>query len=342
MPPFRSRRHRSHRQVAATGSLAGALLLAGCAGDGTAGTTATRCNPRDTSKRFVIGIAQWDLKEPYRAQAKADYERLVKRYPRFTLEEMDAQGSVDKQITDVEVLLTKQVDLIVLYPGDSAGLQNVVKDVHDAGVPLLEVDRSTPDASQYTAMLGGDNRAIAQQEASYLAQNLPQGTKVVIITGDLASDAATERAAGAREGLKTRPDLTVLPEQTAKWRAELAQSVVEAILNAHPDLAGIVYANDEESVGGTKALVAAGKDGQVKQVSIDGLKGPDGGRQEVKDGKLLATFVYPNGAVEVLKAADTILTACGTVEKRQIIDTQRIDASNINTGNIDASIRSTS
>jgi ribose transport system substrate-binding protein len=318
------------RRVAVAVPLVGALLLAGCASSSSTGTAAAQCDPQEnSSKKFTIGISQWDLKEPYRSQAKADYDRLVNKYPQFTLDQMDAQGSVDKQISDVEALLTKQVDLIIIYPGDSAGLQNAVKEVHSKGVPLLEVDRSTPDASQYDALLGGDNRAIAEQEASYLAQNLPQGAKVAIITGDLSSDAATERLEGAKEGLKTRPDLKVLPEQTAKWRAELAQTVVEAILKANPDLAGIVYANDEESNGGWKALKAAGKDTQVKQVGIDGLKDPAGGMQEVKDGKLLATFVYPNGAPQALEAANQILVKCQTVEKRQIIDTERVDASNV-------------
>ncbi len=324
-------RYLSPRHVAIAAPLVGALLLAGCAGgSSTGGTAAAKCDPQtNATKKFTIGISQWDLKEPYRSQAKADYDRLVKKYPQFTLEQMDAQGKVDKQITDVEALLTKQVDLIILYPGDSAGLQNAVKEVHDKGVPLLEVDRSTPDATQYDALLGGDNRNIAKQEAAYLAQNLPQGAKVALITGDLASDAATERQAGALEGLKTRPDLKLVANQTAKWRAEDAQTVVEAIVKANPDLAGIIYANDEESNGGWHALKAAGKDKQAKQVGIDGLKDPAGGMQEVKDGKLLATFVYPNGVPQALEASDQILAKCQTVDKRQIIDTQRVDASNV-------------
>lgn len=320
----------SVRRLACVAPLVGVLMLAGCSSGNSTGSTAAKCDPqKNASQDFTIGVSQWDLSEPYRAQAKADYERLVKKYPQFKLVEMDAQGKVDKQITDVQALLTQQVDLIVLYPGDSAGLQNTVKDVHAKGVPLLEVDRSTPDDTQYNALLGGDNKAIAKEQAAYLARSLPQGVKVAIISGDLSSDAATERLAGAKEGFRDRPDLKLVAEPTGKWRAETAQSVVAALLARTPDLAGIVYANDEMSRGGWNALKAAGKEKQVKQVGIDGLKDPAGGMQEVKDRKLLATFVYPNGAGEALAAAEQLLVKCGTVEKRQVIPTQRVDARNV-------------
>jgi ribose transport system substrate-binding protein len=319
------------RRFAIVTPLAGALLLAGCSSGsstGATGSAAEQSKKCGTKQQYTIGIAQWDLREPYRAQARDDFERLAKKYPQFKLVEKDAQGKVDQQVTDVDALLTEKVDLIVLYPGDSLGLSAEVTKVHDAGVPLLEVDRSTPDPSKYVALLGGDNKAIAKEQASYLAQNLPSGAKVAVITGDLASDAATERQAGALEGLKTNPGITVVAEQTANWRADQAQTVVEAIIKAHPDLAGIVYANDEESLGGANALKAAGKAIQVKQVGIDGLRGPANGVQEVIDGKLLATYEYPNGVPQVLQAADQVLSKCGTVEKRQVIPTRRVDASN--------------
>ncbi len=321
--------YHSIRRAAYVVPLVSALLLAACGTTGSTGTGAAKCDPqKNASRTFTVGISQWDLSEPYRAQAKTDYERLAKQYPRLKLVEMDATGKLDKQITDVGALLTQQVDLIILYPGDSAGMKNTVKEVHDKGVPLLEVDRSTPDASQYDALLGGDNRAIAKEQAEYLAQNLPQGAEVAVITGDLSSDAATEREAGALEGLKSRRDLKLVANQTGKWRSETAQSVVAALIQARPNLAGIIYANDEMSRGGYNALQAAGKDKQVKSVGIDGLRDPAGGIQEVIDGKLLATFVYPNGAAQALEAANTILVTCGTVEKRQVIATKRVDAGN--------------
>lgn len=315
------------RRVAVSAPLVGALLLTACSSDPT-GSTAAEPAACGTKKHFTIGVSQWDLREPYRAQARDDFARVVKEYPQFTLNEKDAQGRVEQQVADVDALLAQKVDLIILYPGDSLGLSAEVAKVHDAGVPLLEVDRSTPDPTKYVALLGGDNKAIAKEEAGYLAQNLPDGAEVAVITGDLASDAGTERRAGAYEGLETKPSLRIVAEQTAEWRADKAQAVVEAIIKAHPDLAGIVYANDEESLGGWQALKAAGKENQVKQVGIDGLRGPANGIQEVIDGKLLATYEYPNGVPEALEAAHQLLVTCGTVEKRTVIATRRIDAGN--------------
>jgi ribose transport system substrate-binding protein len=306
------------------------VLLAACGACASTTSTAADSVPTNcgTGKNFTIGVAQWDLKEPYRAQARDDFDRLVKEYPAFKLVEKDAQGKVDQQVADVDALLAQKVDLIIMYPGDSLGLSAEVAKVHDANVPLFEVDRSTPDASKYLALLGGDNKAIATEEAKYLAQNLSDGAKVAIITGDLAADAATERQTGAHDGLKTNPGVRIVAEQTAEWRADKAQTVVEAIIKAHPDLAGIVYANDEESLGGWQALKAAGKEKQVKQVGIDGLRGAANGVQEVIDGKLIATYEYPNGVAQALEAAKKLLVDCGKVPHRTVIPTRRIDAGN--------------
>jgi ribose transport system substrate-binding protein len=288
--------------------------------------TASACtNPKSTYK---IGIAQWDLKEPYRAQARDDFRRLVKKYPQFELVEKDAQGKVDQQVSDVDALLAQKVDLIIIYPGDSLGLSGAVAKVHDAKVPIFEVDRSTPDDTKYDALLGGDNKAIATEQGKYLADNLPDGAEVAIITGDLASNAATERLEGAKAGLATKPSIKIVAEQTGEWRADKAQTAVDAILAANPKLAGIVYANDEMSLGGFLALKAVGKEAQVKAVGIDGLRGPANGVQEVIDGKLLATYEYPNGVPQSLAAAKQLLVDCKPVEKKTIIATRRIDSSN--------------
>jgi ribose transport system substrate-binding protein len=321
------RRIRSSRPYLAALVAVGATMLAGCQSSSSntaAGPTAT-CG---ATRQYKIGIAQWDLREPYRAQARDDFERLVKKYPNFTLVEKDAQGKVDQQVADVDALLAAKVDLIIIYPGDSLGLSAEVAKVHDAGVPLFEVDRSTPDDTKYTALLGGDNKAIAKEQAQYLADHLPDGAEVAIVTGDLSSNAATERQAGAHEGLATKPSLKIVAEQTAEWRADKAQTVVEAMLKAHPNLAGIVYANDEESLGGWQALKAAGKNTQVLQVGIDGLRGAANGIQEVLDGKLLATYEYPNGAPQALDAAKQLLVSCSTVVHKTVIPTRRVDSTN--------------
>jgi ribose transport system substrate-binding protein len=317
-----------HRPLFATSVVlaVGASLLAGCQASSTDGASAS--STCGTGRQYKIGIAQWDLKEPYRAQARDDFRRLVKNYPDFTLIEKDAQGKVDQQVADVDALLAQKVDLIIIYPGDSLGLSVEVAKVHDRGVPLFEIDRSTPDDTKYTALLGGDNKAIAKEAAKYLADHLPEGAEVAIITGDLASNAATERQAGAKEGLATKSSLKIVAEQTAEWRADKAQTVVEAILKANPNLAGIVYANDEESLGGWQALKAAGKTAQVQQVGIDGLRGAANGVQEVIDGKLLATYEYPNGVPQALEAAKQLLVNCSTVPHKTVIPTRRVDSSN--------------
>ena len=71
---------------------------------------------------------------------------------------------------------------------------------------------------------------------------------------------------------------------------------MESALAAH-DHIDLVYAhNDPMAMGAYLAAKAKGREGEMKFVGIDGLPGLDGGRQMVADGKLSATFVYPDRA----------------------------------------------
>ena len=119
-----------------------------------------------------------------------------------------------------------------------------------------------------------------------LAKALGAGGKVVIIEGNPGADNAQQRKRGFDDAVK-EGKLDLVDSRTAHWETEEANSVFSNILTAHPDVQGVMAANDSMALGVVKAIDAAGKSGKIKVVGFDNIAAV---QPLLKDGKLIATI----------------------------------------------------
>ena len=284
------------------------------------------CGPNND---FVIGFSQANFKEPYREHVNHELERLIKQYPKFKLTIADGQASVNTQVSQVENFVTKQVDLLMISPFESAPLTPAVTSVLKKGIPVIELDRKTV-GDDYTAFVGGDNRQIAKQAGQYAAKTLlPDGGEAAILEGLPSSSPAIERLEGFKEGIAENAKIKLVAVQPVDWQEDKAVTVFGAMLQAHPDIKLVYTSNDLAAAGAYIAAKQAGKADQVKIIGTDGLPGPSGGIRSVSDGEWAATFTYPTGAAQALDLAKKILIDCATeVPRSVIVPTQIIDRQN--------------
>lgn len=284
------------------------------------------CGPNND---YVIGFSQANFKEPYREHVNHELERLVKNYPKFKLTIADGQASVNTQVSQVENFVTKQVDLLMISPFESAPLTPVVTSVYKKGIPVIELDRKTV-GDDYTAFVGGDNREIAKAAGQYAAKTLlPDGGEAAILEGLPSSSPAIERLEGFKEGIAENPKIKLVAVQPVDWQEDKAVTVFGAMLQAHPDIKLVYTSNDLAAAGAYIAAKQAGKAGDIKIIGTDGLPGPSGGIRSVADGEWAATFTYPTGAAQALELAKKILIDCATEVPRNVtVPTQIIDKAN--------------
>ena len=284
------------------------------------------CGPNND---YVIGFSQANFKEPYREHVNHELERLIKQYPKFKITIADGQASVNTQVSQVENFLTKQVDLLMISPFESAPLTPIVTRAFKAGTPVIELDRKTV-GDDYTAFVGGDNRQIAKEAGEWAAKTLmPDGGEAAILEGLPSSSPAIERLDGFKEGISTNPKIKLVAVQPVDWMEDKAVTVFSAMLQAHPDIKLVYTSNDLAASGAYIAAKQAGKADQVKIIGTDGLPGPSGGIRSVADGQWAATFTYPTGAAQALELAKKILIDCATeVPRNVLVPTQRIDQAN--------------
>jgi ribose transport system substrate-binding protein len=160
---------------------------------------AKECGPNND---YVIGFSQANFKEPYREHVNHELERLVKNYPKFKLVIADGQASVNTQVSQVENFMTQRVDLLMISPFEAAPLTPAVSAVYKAGVPVIELDRKTT-GENYTAFVGGDNRAIAKEAGEWAAKTLlPDGGEAAVLEGLPSSSPAIERLEGFKAAIR--------------------------------------------------------------------------------------------------------------------------------------------
>ncbi|GGW20518.1 transporter [Streptomyces libani subsp. rufus] len=225
-----------------------------------------------------LGLSLSTLNNPFfvqiRAGAQAEAEKLG-----VDLTVTDAQNDASQQANQLQNFTSSKVGAVIVNPVDSDAAGNSVKAADRAGIPVVAVDRGVNKASVDT-LVASDNVAGGELAAKTLAEKLGGKGKIVVLQGQAGTSAARERAAGFARGLRAYPGIRVLAQQPADFDRTKGLDVMSNLLQAHPDVQGVIAANDEMALGAAKALGSkAGRSVQVVGFdgTPDGLKAVEGG-----------------------------------------------------------------
>ncbi|HXM30322.1 MAG TPA: sugar ABC transporter substrate-binding protein [Chthoniobacterales bacterium] len=245
------------------------------------------------AKKPVIGLVMKSLANEFFKDMEEGAIKHVQERGDLTLVPvgMHSETDIDTQISAIENFITQKVDAIVVAPADSRALVPPLARAIKAGIIVINIDVALDEAAKKQAgvdlaFVGPDNRAGAKMSGDVLAKALGPGGKVVIIEGNPGADNAQQRKRGFDESVK-EGKLDLVDSRTAHWETEEANSVFSNILTAHPDVQGVMAANDSMALGVVKAIDAAGKSDKIKVVGFDNIAAV---QPLLKDGKLIATI----------------------------------------------------
>jgi ribose transport system substrate-binding protein len=202
---------------------------------------------------------------------------------------MQNETDFESQINAVENFITQGVDAIVIAPADSKAMVRPIKKAIAAGITVVNFDVALDaDAKAQQglelAFVGPDNRGGAKMAGDALAEALGAGGKVVIIEGNPGADNATQRRLGFEDAVAEH-SLDLLDSRTAHWETEEANQVFSTMLTAHPDLQGVMAANDSMAIGVVKALENAGR----SDIIVVGFDAIPAVLPMIEDGRMLAS-----------------------------------------------------
>jgi ribose transport system substrate-binding protein len=262
-------------------------------------------------QKWVVGMSQCNLGEPWRVQMNADIKRAADAQPELEVIFKDAQNDTLKQRAQIEEFINSDVDLLIVSPKEAAPLTPVVAEAFKRGIPVIVLDRRVLGAN-FTQFIGADNRRIGRSAGEWIVKRLADSPRVkaggkahvVELKGLMTSTPGQDRSAGFREAIKGQP-IELVFEADMKWLEPEARKEMESALAVHQDI-DLVYAhNDPGAHGAYLAARAAGREKDIVFVGIDAL--PQEGQAYVRQGLLAASFEYPTGGKEAIENALQIL-----------------------------------
>jgi ribose transport system substrate-binding protein len=230
-----------------------------------------------------VGLSLSTLNNPFFVEIRAGAQAEAKKLG-VSLTVTDAQNDASQQANQLQNFTSSRLGAIIINPVDSDAASNSVKAAGKAKIPVIAVDRGVNNASVDT-LVASDNVVGGELAAKTLADKLGGQGKIVILQGQAGTSAARERASGFAQGLKAYPGIQVLAQQPADFDRTKGLDVMSNLLQAHPDVQGVLAANDEMALGAIKAL--GSKAG--RSVQVIGFDGTPDGLTAVKNGTLYAS-----------------------------------------------------
>lgn len=271
---------------------------------------------------YTIAVSQCS-EDDWRAQMNKEILREALFYPGVNIEVYQAHDDNVRQIQDIESLIKKKVDLLIVAPNEAEAITPVIEKVYDAGIPVILVDRKI-NSEKYTAYVGADNYEIGRRAGEYIADRLKGKGRVIEIAGLKGSTPAVERHRGMVEALKAAPDVQVIASVEAGWFQQKAGEVMDSLLDVYPQVDLVFAQNDRMAIGAYEKARQKKRAGQIVFVGVDAVTD---GVESVAGGRLDATFIYPTGGDKVMQVAMAILRG-EPYQRENILSTALVNRAN--------------
>lgn len=200
-----------------------------------------------------IGVSFGQNVHPFFVAMQKGIEKACEDYGIKNYNVLAADSSLETQVSQIENLVTKGCDVILLNPYDSEGVVNAVKDAGDKGVGIFTMD---VDCQGSTAFVASDNYVVGQMLADAVIEELDGKGKIAIIDGIVVSS-LKDRTEGFMDTIEKTEIEVVAEEQTAHAR-DTALTSAENILQAHPDINAFVGVNENSGMAILSAATSAG------------------------------------------------------------------------------------
>lgn len=257
-----------------------------------------------SAQDYTLGLSVSTLNNPFfvslRDGAKNAAEELG-----VNLVVADGQDSVSKQTSDIENLVSRGVDAILINATDGEAVVPAVEEANAAGIPVLAIDRgiSGGDVALYVA---SNNVTGGKMAAHYTAAKMALQGKIVMLEGIPGTSAARERGQGFTEVISSLPDLEIIASEPAGFAQNDGYEVMQNILTAQSEIDAVFAQNDLMALGALQAIEGADREDEMFVVGFDAI---DPAIQAVEKGRLSATIMQQPalmGSMGVKKAVNLL------------------------------------
>lgn len=233
----------------------------------------------------------------------------------------------NKQSELFNTAIARGAKAIILDNAGADATVAAVQSAKDAGIPSFLIDREIKESGIAVSQIVSNNYQGAQLGAEEFVRLMGEEGQYAELLGREADTNAGIRSSGYHDIIDQYPDLEMVAQQTANWSQTEAFTVMETMLQAHPDIKGVISGNDTMAMGAWAALEAAGR----TDVIVVGFDGSNDVRDSIKAGGIKATVLQPayRQAQLAVEQADQYLRTGETgLDEKQLMDCVLINADN--------------
>ena len=239
------------------------------------------------------------------------------------------KGDTNTESTLIDTAITNQSKAIILDPANADGSVGAVKKAVDAGIPVFLVNAEINQEGLAKAQLVSNNAQGAALGAQAWVEAVGDSGKYVELFGNPADNNAQTRSNGFETVLTQYPDLEKAGQEVGNWDRTQGYQKSQSLLQANPDIIGVISGNDEMALGAIAALKEAGK---LDQVKVGGFDGSPDAVDAVKAGEMQYTVLQPVAVFseEAVRQADNFIKngETGAASEKQLFDCMLITADN--------------
>ena len=261
------------------------------------------CTQKHT--RYRIGVSQCSDDE-WRHKMNNEIVREALFYDGVEVEIRTAKDNNRNQRADIKYFIDKKVDLLIVAPNEAAAITPVVEKAYRQGIPVVVIDRKIL-SDKYTAFVGADNYEIGKDVGQYILNRLHGKGKVLEITGLEGSTPAMERHKGLTDVLKEEPGIEITASVDGAWLQSVAGEKMDSVFQTNKNIDLVFAQNDRMAIGAYLSARQQQLEKEMLFVGIDALPGKEYGVEQIINGVLDATFIYPTGGDKVVQVAMDIL-----------------------------------
>ncbi|MEI2271780.1 substrate-binding domain-containing protein [Sphingobacterium sp. ML3W] len=284
------------------------------------------CQSANQKKKRVIAFSQCIGNDAWRQTMLEEMKRELSFNPDIEFLYRDAQGNNAVQIDQIRELTKAGIDLLIVSPNEAEPLTPIVDSVFQRKIPVIVTDRKT-SSGQYNAYVGADNLAIGKLAGQYSQAVLQGKGRVGLVTGLSGTSASIEREKGFMQSISAASGIQVSAIIHGGWEKNIAYTKMREHI-AQMTQSDIIFTfNDQMAMGVKKALDEAQLQKDIKIIGVDALPGPGNGLEQIIQGHMYASILYPTGGTEAIRTALAIINN-QPYRRENILATAVIDRTN--------------
>ncbi len=239
---------------------------------------------------------------------------------------LDSQSEIDKQITDIETLINKQVDVLIISPIAPKPLKAVISKAAKANIPVIILDQQIKDVT-YESFIGVDNYNIGENAGKYIS-SLKTQANIIEIKSWAGTNPTIKRSLGFKNIVTQNKNLNIVGTTQEKYDDPGIKKHFKEVLLKNENTNFVFAHNDALALEAYEVAQELGIEKTIQFIGVGVINFTSGGIELIEKNILKSSVLYSTGGKEAIQTAIRILDK-EKVNKNNLLPSLMIDSNNI-------------